>query len=118
MPTARTATTCVVRVRPPVLAGGERHHVERAALEPDQEQAEQHHDGSEHRVEDELPGGGPASGAAPAGDEEVHRDEDGLEGQEEEHQVELANVARVPASSRRSSATKPLGGRALAGVRK
>ncbi len=72
----------------PAVVSGECHHVESARLDPDQEQAEQHDDGAEEREEDELPGGPGPSRAAPAGDEEVHRDEDRLEGEEEEDQVE------------------------------
>ena len=48
--------------------------------------------------------------AAPAGDQEVHRDEHGLEGQEEQHQVEHGEGGRAcPLSRRSSSATKAFG---------
>lgn len=67
---------------------GECHHVECARRHTDEEESEQHDDGAEERVEDELPGGGLPLSTAPAGDEEVHRDEDHLEGEEEEQQVE------------------------------
>jgi hypothetical protein len=70
------------------VVSGECHHVESAAVDADEKEAEQHDDGAEQRVEDELPGSRPALVAAPAGDEEVHRDEDHLEGQEEEEQIE------------------------------
>lgn len=70
------------------VVSGECHHVECAALQPDEEKAEQHDDRAEQRVEDELPGGGLPLVAAPAIDEEVHRDEDHLEGEEEEQQIE------------------------------
>ncbi len=70
------------------IVRGQCHHVESAAVQSDQEQTEQHDDGAEERVEDELPGSGLPLSTAPAGDEEVHRDEDHLEGEEEEQQVE------------------------------
>jgi hypothetical protein len=72
-----------------VIVSGECHHVESAGPDADEQQAEQHHDRAQQRVQDELPGGGGALRAsAPVGDEEVHRDEHGLEGEEEEEEVE------------------------------
>ena len=96
----------------PAVVSGECHHVECAGLEPDEEEAEQHHDGAEQRVEDELPGGGPASGAAPAGDEEVHRDEDHLERQEEQQQIEDGEGREGAGLEHEDQRDECLGGRA------
>lgn len=76
------------RGEPTAVVSGECHHVEGAALQPDEEQAQQHDHRAEQCVEDELPGGGLPLRTAPAGDEEVHRDEHHLERQEEQQQVE------------------------------
>ncbi len=68
--------------------GGEGLHVEGARLEADQQEAEQHHGRAEQRVQDEPVRGRHLGAAPPAGDQEVHRDQHDLEGQEEEHQVQ------------------------------
>ncbi len=70
------------------VVSGECHHVERAGLQADEEQAQQHHDRAEEGVEDELPRRVRPLRTAPPGDEEVHRDEDHLEGEEEQHEVQ------------------------------
>lgn len=94
------------------VVSGECHHVEGAGFHADEEEAEQHHDGAEQRVEDELPGRRLLSRPAPAGDEEVHRDEDHLEGEEEEHQVEDGEGGEGAALKSEQQGHKCLGRRA------
>ena len=97
---------------PRAVPGGERDHVERAGLEPDQEQRRPAAPRAEQRVEDEL-----RAAAAPPGPPQLAITkyigmQDDLEEQEEQQQVERderAERCRLPAAA--ASPTKAGAGR-------
>ena len=68
--------------------GGKTNHVERAGLEVERDDADQHEHRAEQRVEEELHRRVLTSGTAPLGDQEVHGDEHELPEHVEQYEVE------------------------------